>query len=410
MFGSYTEKLLLDHAIQDSVCENKYFKLKYDYILGHDATFSLIIDEIKKINVRKYNKKSLILVADHFCPPATVDRANILNKFLKFTEENKLTPHVFEGICHQILVEHAKILPNQVILGTDSHTVTASALGSLAFGLGSYDILYSLITGHTVFKYKKIVKITLTGTIPENISGKDIILCLLKMTKEGGGNYIIWEIEDRTTNKLSQDDRFAFSNMCVEAGAISAIFVPDEITYKYFKEIKNHTIDIDQQKYNFLGENINIDVSKVIPQIAKPHSPANVTDVQDVKGVKLSQVFIGSCASGRLSELGEVAKIVKGKKIKVKKAILIPSSIDIYKSAFSLGYIGIFLEAGFIVGNPSCGPCGKIDKGVLGDDDVCLSTSNRNYRGRMGSLKAEIYLASARTCAVSALEGKICCP
>ncbi len=419
MNNSYVEQILKNKLKGKIIQTNEYFKLSIDYVLGHDATFSLIIDDIEKLNLPLFNRNSLFLFADHFSTPATIERASILNKFIDYTQKNKLlNVYLFEGICHQVMVEHPDIIPGLVIIGADSHTVTASALGCLAFGLGSYDILYSLITGHTVFKFKGIKKIILMGTIPNNITGKDIILHTIHQVGEDGGNEIIWEIEDKTNNKLSQDDRFAFSNMCIEAGAISATFVPDEITYDYLMKMQkniNYRIpyysNLNNQSEFLLEEPLVIDVTSLKPQIAKPHSPANVVDIDDVLGVKITQVYIGSCSSGRLSDIEAVAEIVKNRKVKpFVKAILIPSSRKIYMEAISRGYIKTILEAGFIVEYPSCGPCGRIDKGVIGPEDICLSTSNRNYVGRMGSSKAQIYLASAKVAAISALKGEICCP
>lgn len=414
-YNTLTEKIILKNVCKDIEAEGKYMCVSIDLLLGHDATIALLIKNFQQIKKKIWDKEKVIFAIDHFAPPASIERANILKKFLEFVKKEKMEDcFASKGICHQILIEDSRTVPYKVIVGADSHLVTAGGLGAFATGLGSTDILYALITGKTWLNIPKSKKIVLKGRVPPYILGKDIILDLIGRMGEDGANYKALEFFDETKNKVTMDSRFSICNMAVECGAKNGLFIPDSVTNDYLEERDggNHQIkEITLSEDALYEEEIVINVSNLEPKIALPSSPSNVVSVSEASGEKLDQIFIGSCNGGRLEDLRIASKILKNKKIpSCLKLIVIPSSVKIFKKAIEKGYIQILLDVGATICNPSCGPCGGIDKGLLGEGEVCLSTSNRNFIGRMGDKTSKVFLASTLTAAVSALEGKITDP
>ena len=313
-------------------------------------------------------------------------------------------------VCHQLLIEDPRVVPGKVIVGADSHTVTAGALGCFATGVGSTDFLNVLQTGKLWFRVPESYKVVFKGRIPKYIQGKDLALEVIRNIGEDGAIYKSIEFFDYTENRISMDDRITISNMSVEMGAKAGIFCPDEITENFVKSKNGEYSPILPDDKAIYSREIVIDVEKLEPLIAVPHG-FNIQKVSDFTGRIISQAFIGSCTSGRLTDLKTAASIFdKTHPQKFVKTIIIPSSQKVYIKAIEAGYISSLIRAGAVVSNPGCGPCCNIDRGLIGDGEVCISTSNRNFRGRMGSLKAEVFLASTLTVSYSATLGRITDP
>lgn len=406
--------ILLRHCVNPAVFANgEYAEFHLDYILGHDPTIALLIDDFRRLGGTIWDKNRVLFTADHFAPPASEERAGILKKFLDFCKQEHITNlELFTGICHQVLVEHPAAVPGALIIGADSHTVTAGALGCFATGMGSTDVLYGLITGKIWMRVPECFKITFTGKCAPFILGKDIILKLLADLGEDGALYRSMEFVDHTDSGISMDSRFSISNMVVEGGAKAGIFIPDGITARYVEEKNGSPCEQltvpDAAHYE---QHIVCDVSGLSPMVAIPPHPSHAVPVTDVAGEHLDQVYIGSCTGGRLEDLKIAAMILKGKKTApFCRLIVIPSSNKIYLRALEAGYVKTLIEAGAAIANPSCGPCGKIDKGIIAPGETCLATSNRNFDGRMGGTGSRVFLCSTATAAASALEGKITDP
>jgi 3-isopropylmalate/(R)-2-methylmalate dehydratase large subunit len=412
MSQGYTGEIIQHHA--DGRKEGEYLSVNVDFILLPDPTLALLLSELKALGGQIWNKEKILVTVDHFAPPSTVERANIVKEVISFAMDNEI-PYcsIYQGICHQLLVEGPWLKPGMLVLGADSHTTMAGALGCLATGMGSTDILYTLVTGKTWLRPPETVQIDLKGKLPLYIMGKDIILELLGRFGEGGFLYQALEFYDND-GVIPMDDRFAVCNMVVEGGAKNGLFRPDKVTRKYLN-------DRDGHRRSHLGsfgdgnpqytQRIGIDLSSLNPKVALPHSPAHVMDVGEVKGEVIQQVFIGSCTGGRLRDLESAARLLRKRKIAPGMRLLVtPASQKIYQRSIEKGYIQTILEAGGVILNPSCGPCGGIDKGILGAEERCLSTSNRNFQGRMGDPSSKVFLASSLTAAASALTGKITDP
>ena len=397
----------------DGKKEGSYLEVSVDFVLLHDPLLALILPDLKELGKEILNKEKILVTVDHFAPPSTIERADMVKQVLSFVEEKQiLNCLVYQGICHQLLVEGKWLKPGMLVLGTDSHTTTAGALGCLATGMGSTDILYTLITGKTWLTPPDAIRVDLAGQLPPYIMGKDIILDILGSNGEGGFLYQAMEFYDRNMS-VSMDDRFAICNMVVEGGAKNGLFFPDEITQAYLRKRdgKAESQLEKTEKEPAYDSKIEIYFSHLSPNLALPHSPANVCPVRDAANEKINQVFIGSCTGGRLRDLELAAGILKGKKIAQGIRLLVtPASQDIYRKAIEFGYIQALLDAGGTILNPSCGLCGGIDKGILAADEICLSTSNRNFQGRMGDPNSLVYLASPLTAAATALRGYITDP
>ena len=411
MGNGFSKKIITDHVTGEG--EGEYLPVKVDFVLLHDPALVLLLPELEKLQEKIWNKEKVLITVDHFAPPSTVERANLVKKVIDFIEKEGITNSlVYKGICHQLLVEGPWIGPGMLVLGADSHTTTAGALGCFATGMSSTDILYTLITGKTWLMPPTAVRIDLTGKLPPYIMGKDIALELLKRKGQDGFLYKALEFYDRD-KAVSMDDRFAICNMVVEGGAKNGSFFPDDITYEYMTKRGGARGGItppfeDNFQYK---EKIKVDIAQLKPAVALPHGPSNVVNAADLKGVAIDQVFIGSCTGGRLRDLRMAAYILGGKRVERHVRLIIqPASNKVYMEALKRGYIQSLMDAGGVILNPGCGPCGGIDKGILAAGERCVSTSNRNFKGRMGDPLSMVYLASPLTAAASALKGEITDP
>ena len=367
MAQGITGKIIEKHS--EGRREGGYVSAQVDFILLHDPTFAILLPELKESGKEIWDKDKVLVTVDHFSPPSSIERANIVKEVLSFAVEKKL-PHlsVHQGICHKLLVEGVWLKPGMLVLGADSHTVTGGALGCLATGMGSTDILYSLITGRTWLKPPEAVRIDLREKLPSYIMGKDVILDLLGRYGEAGFLYQAMEFYDRD-EAIPMDDRFAICNMVVEGGAKNGLFWPDRVTKNYLIERDGHLGDQGNWPDGNLeySRKIDVNLSQLKPKIALPHSPAQVVNAEEISGEAIGQVFIGSCTGGRLRDIELTAKLLRGRKVAQGVNLLItPASQRIFQKAIEKGYISAIIEAGGVVLNPSCGPCGGIDKGILG--------------------------------------------
>ncbi|MBZ4320470.1 3-isopropylmalate dehydratase large subunit [Streptomyces huiliensis] len=405
-----SDKIIDAHAV-DPGETGAYREVRVDALLGHDATIALLVDEFERRGLEIWDRERVIFTNDHFSPPATIERADISNRFLRFARERDVTHLMLDrGICHQLLVESPLCAPGSLIVGADSHTVMGGGVGACATGMGSTDILYALATGRTWMQRPATVRVRFHGSLGAHCNGRDVVLELLRLLGESGARYRSLEFHDLGHVPLGQDDRFAISNMAVELGAKFGVFVPDEVTAAYCAARDGRRPDDlpapdPGARYE---RTVDVDLSALTPRIARPWSPGNVVPVRDVERRPVSVAFLGSCSSGRLTDIRDAAEELDGKAVHPHvRFVVIPASVGVFQEALEAGYVATLTSAGAIFNHSSCGPCGGIDKGVLGAEDVCVSTSNRNFRGRMGHWESRTYLASARTVARAALAGHI---
>jgi len=408
-----SEKIISEHVGRE-VHAGEFVVAKVDVVMAQDGTGPLSVQEFKKMGMEKvFDKENSILFIDHASPSSRKELSNsqkLLREFSKKT--GAYLSDIGEGICHQRLVEDW-VNPGDLVVGADSHTCTSGALGAFSTGMGSTDIALAFALGKVWLKVPETHKFIIKGKLPLGVYSKDIILDIIGKIGADGATYKAMEFEGETIEDLSMSSRFVITNMAIEAGGKTGLIAPDEITRRYlksrdredkFREIKS---DSDADFENV----IEIDVNKLEPSVAFPHTVDNVKGISEIDDIKMDQVFIGTCTNGRLEDLRIAASILKGKKRHPDtRLIVIPSSKEVLLEALQEGLIEVFIEAGAAVESPGCGPCVGIHKGILADGERVLSTQNRNFLGRMGNPKGFIYLGSPATAAASAIEGKIADP
>ena len=410
------EKILLKHSLSKKL--EDFIYVTVDFCFGNDITAPLAIKEFKQANFKSiFNKQKIGFICDHFTPARDFKAANNVKILKEFAKAFKIK-HFYDidkcGVEHVFLPEQGIVKPLDLVIGADSHTCTYGALGAASFGVGSTDLAAAMKEGRCWLKVPETIKFVYEGKIPKWIGGKDLVLYTIGKIGVDGALYKVMEFSGSAIKALDMDDRFAMCNMAIEAGGKTGIIEPDKKTILYMKkanpkkrEFKLEKSDSDA-KYSKV---INIDVSKLTPQIACPHLPSNVKGIEKLKGVKLDQVVIGSCTNGRISDLEVAAKILKGKKVKQGlRAIVIPATCNIYKEAEKRNYLDIFFEAGFIVSPPTCGPCLGGHTGILDKGEVALATTNRNFVGRMGHPGSFVYLSGPAVAAASSITGRISHP
>ncbi|MBC7328669.1 3-isopropylmalate dehydratase large subunit [bacterium] len=383
-----------------------------DFCFGQDGTSALIIDELNRLGGLK-NPAKFAMFIDHNAPPPLASVANIHQKMRKFARQhNCLLFEPGEGISHQLVPEKGFVVPGDLVLGADSHTCTYGALGALSTGVGSTDLAAAAFTGKLWFKVPTTIKILLKGKLPRFVQAKDLILYLIGQLGADGATYKAVELYGDVISDLEMDDRFTICNMGVEMGAKFMIIPPDEKTIQWTKEHSDRPFQVVLADEDATYENIlEYDISSLSPMIAKPHRVDNVVPIEEIEGLEIQEVLIGTCTNGRLSDLRSAALLLKDRKVHPDvRLIIAPASRKILKEAIREGIIDIFLSGGAIVLPPGCGPCVGTHQGIPADGEKVLSTANRNFKGRMGNPNAEIYLASPITCAASAIEGKITDP
>ncbi len=418
MGQTITEKIFSEH-IGRKVKAGEIVECALDMIIGNDITTPISIKAFRDSGAKKLAKPdNFAIVLDHFIPAKDIASANQAKISREFAYEHNLK-HFFDekdmGIEHALLPEKGLVVPGDVIIGADSHTCTHGALGAFATGMGSTDLAYGMITGKNWFKVPSTIKVVYTGKLGEYVYGKDLILELIRRIGVDGALYKALEFTGDTIENLDMDGRFSLCNMAIEAGAKNGIIAVDEVTKEFLadkplvREPKYHYSDPDAEYEKV----IEIDVNELEPVIAFPHLPSNGRPISEAAkmDLKVDQVFIGSCTNGRLSDIAIAAEILKGRKVaRHTRMIVTPATQKILKEAEKRGYIDTLIDAGAVVSNPTCGACLGGYMGILGDNERCVSTTNRNFVGRMGARTSEVYLANSAVAAASAVAGKIADP
>ncbi|MBQ8199053.1 MAG: 3-isopropylmalate dehydratase large subunit [Lachnospiraceae bacterium] len=412
-----TQKILAAHAGLEYVEAGQLIEADLDLVLGNDITSPVAIKEMSKMKVDGvFDKDKIALVPDHFVPNKDIKSAEHCKCVREFAYRNEITNY-FEvgqmGIEHALLPEKGLTVAGDVIIGAESNTCTYGALGAFSTGVGSTDMAAGMATGKAWFKVPGAIKFNLTGKLPKYVSGKDIILHIIGMIGVDGALYKSMEFVGDGVANLSMDDRFTIANMAIEAGGKNGIFPVDDKAIAYMKEHSTREFKVYEADEDAVyDEEYTIDLSTLKSTVAFPHLPENTHTIDEIdKDIKIDQVVIGSCTNGRLDDLRQAAEVLKGRKVaKGMRLIVIPATQAIYLQAMEEGLLKIFIEAGGIVSTPTCGPCLGGYMGILAENERCVSTTNRNFVGRMGHVTSEIYLASPAVAAASAITGTIAGP
>ena len=409
------EKILAAHTDKKKVSPGEFINVRVDLVMANDITAPIAIREFQRIGVDKvFDPKRVVMVPDHFVPNKDIASAEQAKLMREFAHEQEIL--YFEvgqmGIEHVLLPEQGLVLPGDVVIGADSHTCTYGALGAFATGMGSTDIAAAMATGDIWMKVPPTIKLIYHGNLGKWVSGKDLILYTIGDIGVDGALYSAMEFAGEAIDTLSIDGRFTMANMAIEAGAKAGLFRVDNKTQLYVKSrAKRPYLVYEPDNDAEYSQVIEYDVSAIEPQVALPHSPANTKPVSQVENIDINQAVIGSCTNGRLEDLRIAAQILKGRKVHPGvRCIILPGSQQVYLDALVEGLIEIFIRAGAAVSTPTCGPCLGGHMGVLAAGERCISTTNRNFVGRMGSPKSEVYLANPAVAAASAIMGKIASP
>lgn len=409
------EKILKDKSINGKLEDFIYAKV--DFCFGNDITAPLAVKEFEKAGFNSvFNRSKIGFFCDHFVPARDLKAANNVKKLKDFAKKFKLK-HFYDtdtcGIEHVFLPEKGIVKSGDLVIGADSHTCTYGAMGAASFGVGSTDLAAAIKEGACWLKKPEVLSLVYSGKIPSWFSGKDLILYTIGEIGVDGALYKVMEFSGPVIKSFSMDDRFTVCNMAIEAGAQTGIIEADTKTEAYLRNVnpgfRSRFLKSDKDA-DYAGT-YRYDISQLEPQVACPHLPSNVQGVNKLKQIKLDQVVIGSCTNGRLSDLAQAASVLKGKQVKKGlRAIVIPASQAIYQQAIKKGYLKIFLEAGFIISPPTCGPCLGGHSGILDKKEVALATTNRNFIGRMGHPESYVYLSNPAVAAASSITGKITHP
>jgi len=411
-----TEEILSSHAGVERVSPGDLIRVNVDLALANDITAPLAIKEFREIGIGKvFDRERVALIPDHFVPNKDIQSAQQAKLVRDFAREQGII-HYYElgegGIEHVILPEKGLVLPGDIVIGADSHTCTYGALGAFATGVGSTDLAVVMATGRTWLKVPPTIRLEYRGKLREWVGGKDLILYTLGRLGVEGALYRSMEFTGEVIRDLSMDHRLTMANMAVEAGAKNGIIEPDKITRDYImKRAQREPVFFESDEGAVYERTVEIDVDQIEPQVAFPHSPDNVRPISEVGHIAIDQVVIGSCTNGRMEDLETAASILKGRSVHGGlRLIIAPGSASIYKEAVKSGVISAFLDAGAVISPPCCGPCLGGHMGVLAEGERALSTTNRNFVGRMGHPKSEVFLSGPAVAAASAIKGRICSP
>ena len=410
-----TQKILAKHAGVESVVTGDLIVCNIDLALANDITAPPAILEFDKIGKPVFDKNKIALVPDHFAPNKDIKSATMAKAMREFAYQHQIKNY-FEvgrmGIEHVILPEKGLVAPGEVIIGADSHTCTYGAVGAFATGVGSTDLGASMATGNTWFKVPSAIQVNITGKPNALVKGKDVILTLIGMIGVDGARYESLEFVGSGIQYLDMSDRLTICNMAIEAGAKNGIFPVDEQTIAYLKnKVTREYYPVQADADAEYSRVVEINLSELKPVVALPHLPENIKAAEDLGHIKINQAVIGSCTNGRLEDLAQAAKIMKGKSVHPEvRAIIIPGSQEVYLEAMRLGYIETFIESGAVVSTPTCGPCLGGYMGILAAGERAIATTNRNFRGRMGHVDREVYLSGPYVAAASAIAGYITTP
>lgn len=409
-----TEKILAKASNKSEVSPGDTIDANIDVAMSHDGTSPPTIKVFEKLADKVWDPEKIVLVFDHNVPANTMGSAEFQQVVRDFIKKQGITNHYIqgEGICHQVLPEKGHVIPSNVIVGADSHTCTYGAFGAFSTGLGATDLAMVYATGKTWFNVPESLKINVEGKLQENVYSKDLILRIIKELGSYGATYKSLEFHGSTIDNLSVDARLTMTNMVIECGAKNGIMIPNKQTEAYLHQrgVTDYTItrpdsDAEYEKI------FDFDADSLVPQVACPHNVDNVEDIDKVEGTTINQAVLGSCTNGRYEDLEQAARILEGNKIHEDVQLLIfPASRKIYQDAIDNGLISVFNDSNAIVCNPGCGPCLGAHMGVMTDDMTCISTTNRNFLGRMGSAKSYVYLSNPAVVAASAIKGEITNP
>ena len=413
-----TQKILADHAGVKEVHAGELIEANVDIVMANDITGPMALPIFKKMADKVFDKDKVVLVPDHFTPNKDIKSAENSKAIREFSREQGLTHHMEQGKCgveHAILPESGIVVAGDAVIGADSHTCTYGAIGAFSTGVGTTDIATGMATGQLWFKVPSAIKFNLHGKLPKYVSGKDVILHIIGRIGVDGALYKSMEFTGEGVKELSMADRFTICNMAIEAGAKNGIFPVDEAAIEYLDKhakrvYKIYEADSDAE----YEEVVDVDLSAIRPTVAFPHLPGNAKTVDEIEAmdkIYIDQVVIGSCTNGRMEDLRKAAAILKGKKVADNvRVMVVPATQKIYLQCILEGILETFVEAGCAVNTPSCGPCMGGHMGVLAKGEKCVSTTNRNFVGRMGDVESLIYLASPETAAASAIAGYIANP
>lgn len=406
---NYIEEILAGHAGGKEVKPGAFILADCDVVLMNDVTGPLAVKKFLAHGGKLKNPNSIIIICDHFTPNKDIKSAQNVKFLRDFAKKNKVKFLETDGVEHVILPEEGFVTAGDVVIGADSHTCTYGALGAFATGVGSTDAAYAMLTGKIWFRVPEVVDFIYTGKRGKFVTGKDLILYTIGKIGVDGANYKAMKFSGPVIAAIAMDERFTMCNMAIEAGAKTGFIVPDEKTKKYLKGRS-----LRKSKFFSDGDSakkIRIDVDEISPVVAVPHRPDRIRPAKNLNKIKIDQVVIGSCTNGRISDFAAAAKMMRGRKIKKGlRVIILPGSRRVYREALEKSYFETFLRAGCIIAPPTCGPCLGGHMGVLADGEVAVSTTNRNFVGRMGSVKSKVYLSSPYVAAASAIAGKIISP
>ena len=416
MGQTITEKILAAHCGKKTVTAGEFIEPSVDIALGNDVTSPLAIKEFRLTGAKRvFDRKKIALVMDHFTPNKDINSAEQVKFVREFAAEQKIVNY-FEGgnvgVEHALLPEIGLVLPGDLIIGADSHTCTYGALGAFASGVGSTDLAAAMITGKVWLKVPSAIKFIFSGKLNTWVCGKDLILYTIGRIGVDGALYQTMELTGPVIEKLCMSDRLSMTNMAIEAGGKNGIIAPDKITRQYVRGRA-------QRKFAFYESDadarytdvIEIDCSKIVPQVSVPFLPSNAKSARELNKIKIDQVVIGSCTNGRIEDLRVAARLLKGRKVHSGvRALIIPATPLIYAQALKEGLFQVFLQAGALISAPTCGPCLCGHMGIIAAGERCVATTNRNWVGRMGHPKSEVYLASPAVAAASAIKGRIVDP
>jgi 3-isopropylmalate/(R)-2-methylmalate dehydratase large subunit len=414
-----TEKILAKHAGKKEVKPGELIEAKIDLVMCHDITTTPAIDMLEKAGMDKvFDPDKVVVTPDHFVPNKDIKSAEMVNRIRKWAKKHKIKKFYDigkHGVCHALLPEQGHVVPGMTIVCGDSHTCTHGAFGAFSTGVGSTDLAAALATGELWFRVPETIKFVIDGKLAKGVYSKDIILTIIRDIGVDGASYNAMEFSGSTIDELSVEARMTITNMAIEAGGKNGVITPDKKTEEYVKARTKQKYEIfepdEDAKYADVKK---YDVSKMEPIVAFPNLPSNgktMSQIKKMKDIRIDQAYLGSCTNGRIEDLRVAASIMKGKKVKDgTRMIVVPATTDIWKQANKEGLLDIFMEAGATVSTATCGACLGGYMGILAKGERCISSTNRNFVGRMGSPESEVYLASPATVAASAIEGKIADP
>ena len=411
-----TEKILASHAGVEKVKARDLINSKIDIVMGHDLSMPLAIDELERIGADKvFDKEKIVLIPDHFTPSKDVKAAENCKQMKEFARRHQIS-HYYEigemGIAHAFLPEKGLVLPGDVVVGGDSHTCTYGGLGAFATGVGSSDLAAAILTGELWFKVPESMKFVYYGKLKKWVEAKDLILYTIGDIGVDGALYKAMEFTGEVIEQLPMSGRLTMANMAIEAGAKNGIFEPDKVTEDYLLGKAKRPYRIFQSDRDALYVEVReYDVSRIEPQVAFPYLPSNTKPISQVGDVAIDQVVIGSCTNGRIEDLRVAAQVLRGNKVaSYVRLIIIPATQEVYRQAMREGLMEIFLDAKAVISPPTCGPCVGGHMGVLAKGEKAISTTNRNFIGRMGHPESEVYLSNPAVAAASAVKGRIASP